>query len=75
VPGELHADFFAYSGDTARILEKYDYENCPQVQSIIKETGKEMIKTPALKIDPTRDLRNLVLTFPFRACPRRSSRR
>ena len=68
LPGELHADFFAYSGDTATLLRKYNYENCPQVQSIIKQTGKEMIKTLTLKIDPQHDLLNLVLKFPFRAC-------
>lgn len=68
VPGEVHADFFAYSGNTARVLGRYNYENCPQVQMLVKQTGKEMIKTPALRIDPKHDIHNLVLTFPFRAC-------
>lgn len=71
LPGELHADFFAYSGNTARVLGKYNYENCPQVQMLVKQSGKEKINTPALKIDPGSDLRNLVLTFPFRACKRK----
>lgn len=70
LPGELHADFFAYTGNTARVLGTYNYENCPQVQMLLKQSGKAdmMIKTPALKIDPKHDLHNLVLTFPFRAC-------
>jgi hypothetical protein len=71
VPGELHADFFAYSGSTARVLGKYDYGKCPQVQMLVKQTGEEEINTPALKIDPQQDLRNLVLMFPFRACKQR----
>jgi len=70
VQGELRADFFAYSGHIARALVKYDFSNCPEVQNIVKQTGSEQIKTPALTIDPKEDLRNLVLTFPFRACPR-----
>ena len=62
--GELHGDFFA-SGER--------YENCRQVQSFIKQSGKTgtMIKTPPIKINPQRDLYNLVLTFPFRACNRK----
>jgi protocatechuate 3,4-dioxygenase beta subunit len=68
LPGELHADFFAYSGSTARVLGKYDYGKCPQVQVLVKQSGEEMIKTPALKIDPQQDLLKLVLAFPFRHC-------
>jgi hypothetical protein len=68
LPGELHADFFAHSGDTATLLRKYNYENCPQVQSIIKQTGENMMKTLTLKVDPQHDLLNVVLKFPFRAC-------
>ena len=68
VPGELHADFHAHSGTTAEIIGAYDYANCPQVQAIIKQTGRAQIKTPALKLDALHDHLNLVLTFPFRSC-------
>lgn len=68
LPGALHADFFAYSGRTAAIVHKYDYAKCPQVHAIVKQTGQEMIKTPALGIDAKEDLLNVVLTFPFRSC-------
>ena len=72
LPGELHADFFAHSGRTAATVGDYDYAKCPQVQAIVKQTGQEMIKTPALRIDAKEDLLNLVLMFPFRSCtPRR----
>ena len=71
LPGELHADFFAYSGSIAATIGKYDYAKCPQVQTIVKQTGKEMIKTPALRIDAKEDRLNLVLTFPFRSCKTR----
>jgi len=70
LPGELHADFFAYSGNTAAIVGKYDYGKCPQVQTIVKQTGEQMIKTPPLKIDPQQDLLDVVLTFPFPSCRR-----
>jgi hypothetical protein len=69
VQGELHADFFAYSGDFERLIGRYDYAKCPEVQNIVKQTGSEQIKTPALTIDPKEDLRNLVLIFPFSTCP------
>ena len=71
LPGELRADFFAYSGSTAAIIGEYDYAKCPQVQTIMKQTGEELIKTPALRIDAKEDLLNLVLTFPFRPCKTR----
>ena len=67
LPGELHADFVAHSGSTAVIVRKYDYSKCPQVQSIVNQTGQQMIKTPALMIDSRQNL-NLVLTFPFPSC-------
>jgi len=63
LPGELHADFFPYAVNRARVLGTYDYKNCPAVQLLIKQTEKELIKTPTLKIDPKGDLKNLVLTF------------
>jgi hypothetical protein len=78
LPGELHADFFAMlEGDTLIWLQPNESVNCPQVQRLIKQSGKDRmsIKTPALKINPNADLRNLVLTFPFRACPRSPPRR
>ena len=68
LPGELHADFTPLSSNTAAIVGAYDYGKCPQVQTIIKQTGEQMLKTPVLRIDPQHDLRNLVLTFPFRSC-------
>ena len=71
LPGELHADFFAFSGNTAAIVGKYDYGKCPQVQTIVKQTGEQKIKTPALKIDPQQDLLDVVLTFPFPSCGER----
>jgi len=68
LPGELHADFTPLSGNAAAIVGAYDYGKCPQVQTIIKQTGEQMLKTPVLRIDPQHDLRNLVLTFSFQSC-------
>lgn len=68
LPGELHADFIAYSGNTAAITGQYDYAKCPQVQEIVKQTSNELLKTPTLKLDPQQNLLNLVLTFPFHSC-------
>jgi hypothetical protein len=78
LPGELHADFFAMSHNRSLIWFKdVGYVNCPQVQMLIKQSGKDrtMIKTPAIRIDPKGDLRNLVLTFPFPSCKRNLSTR
>ena len=71
LPGELHADFSAYSRETAAIVGKFDYAKCPQVQKIAEQTAQDMIKTPAIRIDAKEDLLNLVLTFPFRPCKTR----
>ena len=71
LPGELHADFFVHSGSTARLIGEYDYEKCPQVQKIVKQTGEQIIKTPTLKIDPQQNLLSLVLMFPFHRCRNR----
>ena len=43
-PGELHADFFANSGNTGAMLSEYDYGNCPQVQKIVTQTGVKWSK-------------------------------
>jgi len=67
LPGELYADFFAYTGTGAEIVGAYDYAKCPQVYAIMKQTG-ELIKTRVQKIAPQHDLPNVVLTFPFPRC-------
>ncbi len=59
-----------YGAFTADVNE---YENCPRLDALIKETGKETaeLRTPVIKIAAEQDAGNLLLKFPFPRCKRR----
>jgi len=61
VKGEVYAEFLVSSGD---------YENCSEVEEIIKQTGKKFatIRSRPFKINARKNLRGIVLRFPFPQC-------
>ena len=64
VKGVIYGTFNAEAGE---------YENCPRLEALIKETGKEAaeLRTPVIKIDADKDAGNLILKYPFPRCKRR----
>jgi hypothetical protein len=61
VQGEIYAKFKVSSGD---------YENCSQVEEMIKQNGKKFatVRSRPIKITARENLRGLVLRFPFPQC-------
>lgn len=59
--GSLWGEMFSYVGE---------YENCPKLDRLIKETGKDVpeIKTPPLEIFAQTNLYDIVLKYPFPSC-------
>lgn len=64
VKGVILSDLFVY-------LDKY--ENCPKLDALIKESGKDnaMIKSSEVTIEGDQDVFDVVIKFPFPACKRK----
>ncbi len=56
--GKLHGEMYSYVGE---------FENCPQLDSILKKTG-QTVQTPVLEVPAETDLSDVELKYPFPGC-------
>ena len=57
--GSLRGFMYSYKGK---------YENCPQLDKLVKEKGVSDVRTKPMPLEITSDLQDIKLTFPFPYC-------